>query len=520
MFQSKEIKYPVGIQTFSVVREGGYLYVDKTAFIARLLRGKYYFLSRPRRFGKSLFLSTLESYFLGERELFKGLAIENLTEKWEKYPVLHLDLNNRQYVSLESLKEELISHLEQWEAIYGDEKQDRAVEERFAYVIRRAKELTGKDVVILVDEYDKPLLSSIAHPDLSAQYRDLLKAFYSNLKSMDRYIKFAMLTGVARFSKVSIFSDLNNLNDITFVDDFAGICGITAEELNHYFDKSTDYLAQSLGSTPEKIKEDLKRRYDGYHFTEKSPDIYNPFSIMKVFDNKRMDSYWFESGTPSYLVKLIEQGGWKLRNLAPTEIEETKLATADIMTQNPILVCFQSGYLTIKGYDPVFKTYLLDYPNEEVKEGFLSFLVPYYIQKEGKDGVFSVKRFTMAILKGDIEEFMNLLSSMISGVPYSEKGSAEAHFQNATYLLFTLMGFYTNTEVRTSDGRIDLKLETPRFVYIFEFKIDSSAEEAMSQIEKKEYWVPYLNNGKEIVLIGADFSTKTRRITDWIIKSI
>ena len=389
MNKGSEIKYPVGIQTFETIRREGYLYIDKTSYIARLLKGQYFFLSRPRRFGKSLFLSTLESYFLGRRDLFKGLAIDSLSEDWDPHPVMHLDLSPRQYLSKESLIQELNANLEIWEELYGNEKRDRAIEERFAYVIRRAYEKTGKRVVILVDEYDKPLLSAIDNPSLAEEYRGILKAFYSNLKSMDRYIRFALLTGVARFSKVSIFSDLNNLNDISFVDDYAGICGITTEEMSKYFLEGIHHLAEKLELSPAEIEKELKRRYDGYHFTEKSPDIYNPYSMMKVFENKRMDSYWFDSGTPRYLVKLIEKGEWKLRNIAPTEIDSMVLTTAGITTTNPIPVFFQSGYLTIKDYDPVFKTYLLDYPNEEVKEGFLKFLVPYYIQKEGKDDGFS-----------------------------------------------------------------------------------------------------------------------------------
>ena len=520
MNKGTEIKYPVGIQTFETIRREGYLYIDKTSYIARLLKGQYFFLSRPRRFGKSLFLSTLESYFLGRRDLFKGLAIDSLSEDWDPHPVMHLDLSPRQYLSKESLIQELNANLEIWEELYGNEKRDRAIEERFAYVIRRAYEKTGKRVVILVDEYDKPLLSAIDNPSLAEEYRGILKAFYSNLKSMDRYIRFAMLTGVARFSKVSIFSDLNNLNDISFVDDYAGICGITTEEMSKYFLEGIHHLAEKSELSPAEIEKELKRRYDGYHFTEKSPDIYNPYSMMKVFENKRMDSYWFDSGTPRYLVKLIEKGEWKLRNIAPTEIDSMVLTTAGITTANPIPVFFQSGYLTIKDYDPVFKTYLLDYPNEEVKEGFLKFLVPYYIQKEGKDGGFSVKRFTTAVLKGEVDEFMELLESMISEVPYSEKGSAEAHFQNAIYLLYTLMGFHVKMEERTSNGRIDIKVETDRYIYIFEFKIDSSAGEAMDQIEEKKYWLPYVKTGKEIILIGASFNTKIRRLEEWEKKTI
>ena len=512
-------KYPVGIQTFSKIRKGHYLYVDKTRYIARLLRGSYYFLSRPRRFGKSLLLSTLEAYFRGERELFKGLYLDSAIDDWQPRPVLHLDLNTGSYDSPEGLIKSLEIHLSEWEKEFGvvnDKTVDYGPDLRFGRIIRTAFEKTGRKVAILVDEYDKPLLNVVNDEDLSDKLRKILKSFYSNLKTMDRYIEFGMLTGVARFSKVSIFSDLNNLNDISFVDDYAGICGITAEELDIYFKQGINDLSKNLGIDPEAVRTQLKRLYDGYHFTEKSPDIYNPFSLMNVFDNKRFDAYWFDSGTPTYLIKLIERGHWKLQKLAPTEIQRSQLVTAGIQTENPVPVCFQSGYLTIKDYDSVFKAYTLDYPNEEVKESFLSFLVPYFIEKKHDEANFSIKRFTIAIMRGDSKEFMELLDTMVAGVPYSEKGSSEAHFQNAIYLLFTLMGFYTHTEIRTSDGRIDLLVETDTYVYIFEFKVDSSAKAAMEQILKKKYWLPYSKRGKEIILVGADFNSGERRLSGWI----
>ncbi|MDE5887930.1 MAG: ATP-binding protein [Muribaculaceae bacterium] len=516
-------KYPVGVQTFREIREEGYLYIDKTEYIAKLLNGKYYFLSRPRRFGKSLLLSTIEAYFRGERELFKGLFLDSFTEDWEPHPILHIDLNNGIYDTKEGLIKLLELHISEWEnffAISNENTENYGFNLRFSRVIKEACVKTGKKVVILVDEYDKPLLNAVNDERLSDELRGVLKALYSNLKTMDRYIEFAMLTGVARFSKVSIFSDLNNLNDISFVDEYAGICGITAKEFDLYFHQPLTKLADYLDLDREALKEELKRLYDGYHFTEKSPDVYNPFSIMNVFANRRLDSYWFDSGTPTYLMKLIERGHWRLDKLAPTEIERSKLANAGIQTNNPVPVCFQSGYLTIKEYDPLFKTYMLDYPNEEVKQGFLSFLIPYFIEKNANDGDFSVKRFTMAALQGDADEFMQLMESMIAGVPYSEKGSAEAHFQNAIYLLFTLMGFYTHTEMRTSNGRIDLTVDTEKFLYIFEFKIDSSAEEAMKQILEKKYWLPYVKSNKEIILIGANFDAKERSLSGWIINRL
>lgn len=518
--KKEDIKYPVGIQNFTKMREEGFLYVDKTAYIYPLIKGNsFYFLSRPRRFGKSLLISTLEAYYQGKRELFKGLALDKLTDDWEPHPILHIDLNGREYRNRQSLVSELNAHLERWEEIYGDPKPDRSPEERFSNVIRRAFEITGKKVVILVDEYDKPLLSAMHDEDLAYEYRSLLKAFYGNLKSMDSYIEMGLLTGVARFSKVSIFSDLNNLRDISFVEEFAPICGITSDEMSLYFQQGIEELAAAEDLSFNEIREELKHNYDGYHFAKNSPDIYNPFSIVTAFANRRIAPYWFESGTPTFLVSLIEQGKWLLRDLAPVEIETKFLESAGIPSEDPVPSLYQTGYLTIKGYDNKFSTYTLDYPNKEVKEGFISFLIPYYIKGEGNGRRFSLKEFVLAINSGDIKRFMNQLEIMLAGVPYSEKGSSEAHFQNAVYILFSLMGQYVLIEDRTSNGRIDLVIETGSYVYLFEFKVDSSADDAMQQIIRKKYWLKFLSSGKKIYLIGANFSTATRNIDRYLITS-
>ena len=512
-----EIKYPVGLQSFPEIRERGFLYVDKTQYIYNLIKQKgYYFLSRPRRFGKSLLLSTIEAYYQGRRDLFKGLALDSLTENWDPHPVLHLDLNSREYFDRAALEAELNAYLEQWEKIYECPKPDRRPEERFANVIRNACEKTGKKVVVLIDEYDKPLLNAVNDDELGDSFRSLLKALYGNLKSMDKYIELGFLTGVARFSKVSIFSDLNNLRDISFEEQFAGICGITTDELDSYFQAGIARLAEKEGRTPQETREMLRLNYDGYHFADVSPDVYNPFSLMNVFAKMRMGSYWFESGTPSYLVRLIEREQWLLCDLAPIEIEANILESAGLLSPDPIPSLYQTGYLTIKDFDRVFRTYTLDYPNREVRDGFISFLVPYYIKPSGQPGQFSIKRFVTALTSGDADSFMKLLESMLAGVPYSEKGSAEAHFQNAAYILFTLMGQFVTIEDRTSNGRIDLTVETPQFLYIFEFKVDSSPEEAMKQIQEKKYWLKHIHSYKQIILIGANFDTKTRRLSGYI----
>lgn len=513
--------YPVGIQTFSEIRERGFVYVDKTEFIYKLFSGKYYFLSRPRRFGKSVLLSTLEAYYQGRRDLFRGLAIDSLTDVWEERPVLRLDLNSGIYDSVEGLLSELNRYLEMWESIYGDEKKDRNVSERFGYVITRACELTGKRVAILIDEYDKPLLNAFGNEELAREFRTILKAFYSNLKTCDRYIEIAMITGVARFSKVSVFSDLNNLRDISFEDEFAAICGITAEEIDRYFESGIQAIADRKGKSYDEVRDALRESYDGYHFAKVSPDIYNPFSLLNAFAAREIGKYWFRTGTPTYLVRLLEKADLNLPTLVPYEIDGDELEAAGILAEDPIPAFYQTGYLTIKEYLPRYETYVLDYPNKEVKEGFLKFLVPYYLAKTTADTEkrFNVSKFVRDVRDGKIESFMKSLDSLIAGVPYSTTKSAEDHFQTAIYLLFTLMGYLTRTEERTANGRIDLTVETDRYVYLFEFKIDKSARVAMDQIRGREYWRKFLSSGKEIYLVGANFNTRTRTLdSDYLIE--
>lgn len=513
------MKYPIGIQSFAKLRENNYLYVDKTKYVYKLISNQsYYFLSRPRRFGKSLLLSTIEAYYQGRRELFKGLAIESLTDKWEPHPVLHLDLNNREYKDETSLIAELNANLEHWEIIYGDEKKDRAPEERFAYIIRRACEKTGRKVVILIDEYDKPLLNTIHRPELADVYRSQLKAFYSNMKTMDAYIEMAMLTGVARFSKVSIFSDLNNLWDISFSEKFSAICGITSEELSHYFQDGIGELSKIMQCSKGDILKQLRKKYDGYHFSQHSPDIFNPFSIVNAFADMRMGDFWFDSGTPTFLFHLLECGNLPFRKIAPSVISRRYLESAGLLSSDPMPAFYQSGYLTIKNYDPDFQEYILDYPNEEVKFGFLEYLLRHVVPEVESRRGFSIPDFVRDVRSGKIESFMRRMESLVADVPYSEKGSAESHFQNLVYLLFTLMGHYTRMEDRTSDGRIDLQVETSGYIYIFEFKIDSTSRAAMEQIRDKKYWLRDTLSGKEIYLIGVNFDTSTRRLSEPVIE--
>lgn len=373
--------YPIGIQTFEVIRKEGYCYVDKTALIYQLVKsGRYYFLSRPRRFGKSLLISTLEAYFRGKKELFAGLAIEQLEQEWTEYPVLHLDLNARLYENVSSLTAILNQHLEQWEAIYGDEKKSRAPEERFAYLIEKICRTTGRQVVVLVDEYDKPLLQAIGNRDLQNEYRERLKAFYGVMKSKDAYIRFALLTEVTKFSNISVFSDLNNLADISMDNEYATICGITKEELYTTFDEDIRLLGQKNGMDEDETKQKLKEWYDGYHFSAQCPDMYNPFSLLSTFKGKVIDSYWFETGTPTFLIQLLKQGKYDLYALCHEQVSKDMLGDLNNIGGNPLPILYQSGYLTLKSYNREFGTYALDFPNREVAEGFNRHLLLDYAQ--------------------------------------------------------------------------------------------------------------------------------------------
>lgn len=385
------MKYPIGIQNFEKIRRGGYAYVDKTASMYKMVsEGSYYFLSRPRRFGKSLMVSTLEAFFSGKRELFEGLYAGSADWDWQQYPVLHLDLNVKKYATSEDLDKILNRHLEKWEQQYDSPYADRDIEERFLHVVELAYQKTGRQVVILVDEYDKPLLQAIGKPEMQSAYRATLKAFYGVLKSCDEYIKFALLTGVTKFGKVSVFSDLNNLIDISLDYEFYDICGITEEELLSVFSESIDALAERNRLTREECIAHLRQMYDGYHFEEDAPGVYNPFSVLSTFKKNKFGSYWFETGTPTYLVTLLRRHQYDLEDMANSEVTADVLNSIDSESTNPIPVIYQSGYLTIKGYNERFKKYILGFPNEEVEEGFVKYLAPYYLDNCDRKSVFDV----------------------------------------------------------------------------------------------------------------------------------
>lgn len=512
-------RYPIGIQSFDKIRDGGYVYVDKTEYVWRLVEeGQYYFLSRPRRFGKSLLISTLEAFFLGRRELFKGLAIDDKDYDWQEYPVLHLDLNTQNYTEENALHEALDLQLCRWEGKYGVSDEDRSLSSRFTNVIRAAYEATGRQVVVLIDEYDKPLLVNLFNKERLERFRDTLKAFYGVLKSCDRYIRFAFLTGVTKFGKVSVFSDLNNLRDISLLPAYNGICGISETELSGNFTDDIRRLADNIGGTYEQTGAQLKTNYDGYHFCrQKSEGIYNPFSVLNVLQNLEFDDYWFQTGTPTLLVELLKRTDTDLSTLDGTERSGAELMGLDPVFRDPVPVIFQSGYLTIKGYDKEENLYRLGFPNKEVERGFLNYLLPYYINPNLGSTGLKISVFVNALREGDVDSFMNELRSFMADIPYSKDNRRvpERRFSDVVFIVSRLMGYMVETEYMTNRGRIDLVVKTERYIYVIEFKVDKSPEEALAQIEEKGYVEPFFTDGREIIRVGAEFSTRTRNIVAW-----
>ncbi|KKB50774.1 hypothetical protein HMPREF1212_01498 [Parabacteroides sp. HGS0025] len=513
------IKYPIGIQNFESLRNDGYFYVDKTALIYQLVNnGRYYFLSRPRRFGKSLLLSTLEAYFEGKKELFEGLALEKLETDWVKRPILHLDLNTQKYDTPESLVDILNATLTRWEQMYGSEPSEVGPALRFQGIIRRAHEKTGHRVAILVDEYDKPMLQAIGNEELQQSFRNTLQAFYGALKTMDGHIKFAFLTGVTKFGKISVFSALNNLMDLSMWEDYAALCGITEQELHNNFEEGISQLAQTQGLTYDEACDELKERYDGYHFVENSVGIYNPFSLLNTFAKRKFGNYWFETGTPTYLVELLKMHNYDLHNIENIETDEDTLNSIDSSSTNPIPVIYQSGYLTIKGYDRRFGTYYLGFPNREVDEGFMKFLLPFYADTNKVDVAFHITKFVREVENGDYDAFFRRLQSFFADTPYELVRELELHYQNVLFIVYKLIGFYVKAEYHTSQGRIDLVLQTDKFIYLMEFKFEGTAEEALRQINEKNYALPFASDPRKLFKIGINFSNEMRNIERWVVE--
>ncbi|UTC78500.1 ATP-binding protein [Treponema sp. OMZ 799] len=535
-------KMPIGIQSFEKLITNGFLYVDKTEYVWNLIKNPApYFLSRPRRFGKSLLLSTLKAYFLGQKELFKGLAIEKLEEGekgkreiWQQYPVLYLDFNIAKYETREDLESLLNNHLCRWEEVYESKDAEKTFSERFFGVINRSYEKTGKQAVILIDEYDKPLLQTMWKDEaLNETYRTILKGFFGVIKSADYAIRFAFLTGVTKFSKVSIFSDLNNLRDLSLLSDYSAVCGISQEELEADFKPEIKALAANNDLSYEDALSKLKQRYDGYLFARKGSAMYNPFSLLNVFESREFSSYWFATGTPTFLVEYLKKAYYHIPDLdGNVQLDEHGLNEYRADPILPIPILFQSGYLTIKSYDSEFELYRLGFPNDEVRYGFLHNLLPAYTSITYDKTGFSVMEFTKAVREGDVDLFMQKMKGIISGIPYdalTEKDLAlrEQNYQTAVYLVFALMNQFVQTEVHCATGRADCIVELKDRVYIFEFKLgstetaeDAAAKNAVKQIKEKNYADKYSGSGKKIIAVGASFDEEKRTIKDWLIGNL
>ncbi len=517
------MKYPIGIQTFSQIIENGFVYVDKTDMVYSLAtEGKVYFLSRPRRFGKSLLLSTLRSYFDGKKDLFKGLKIDALEKDWHQHKVFHIDFNGTNFTVPGALNMKIEGYIHDWEKEYDITPEvDFGLGSRFEKILKVASEKSGRGVVVLIDEYDKPLLDVLERdPDLLDRNREILKAFYSVFKQSDAYLRFVFLTGVTKFSQISVFSGFNQPLDISMSEKYESLCGITEEELLSYFAEPIREMADSEGCTEEEMQKLLKQRYDGYHFGKTMTDIYNPFSLLNAFYNKDIRDYWFASGTPTYLIRLMNHFNEGIDELTGKyySLDEFVNYKADI--EYPLPMIYQSGYLTIKDYERDMGLFLLDFPNNEVKSGFLTMVATNYLQCEATLDSW-IRQAVFALKKGRLEEFRKMLTSFLASIPYTmrrkeDERERERYFQYTFYLLLRLMSVYTvSLEREQSEGRVDCIVDTPQYVYIFEFKLDGTAAEALKQIEDKGYARPYGNDTRTIYKIGVSFSSQTGTIEDW-----
>ena len=517
------MKYPIGIQSFDQIIEDGYVYVDKTALVYSLAHeGKIYFLSRPRRFGKSLLVSTLENYFLGRKELFRGLAIEGLEKEWAVHPVFHVDFNGAVFSDAGQLEEMLRDYVEGWERSYGlSPDKELGMGLRFRNVLRVAHEQSGRRAVVLIDEYDKPILDVLdVDASLEERHRNVLKAFYSVFKAADRDLQFVLLTGVTKFSQVSVFSGFNQPKDISMDGRYEALCGITQEEIDRYFPQSIAAMAGDYRCTPEEMKQRLKRQYDGYHFSDRLTDVYNPFSLLNALDSRRIYDYWFRSGTPTYLIRLLSHFNETMNELTGKYYRPEEFVDYKADVERPLPMIFQSGYLTIKAYDMRMNKFLLDFPNNEVKNGFLTMLATSYL-KPGQHVEGWIDSVVEAMEAGETDKLRTLFTSFLAGIPYTmrRKGDGnerERYFQYTFYLIMRLVSVYTvYVEKAQSRGRVDCVVETPRYVYIFEFKLDGTSAEALRQIEDRGYALEYASDARQLYKIGVSFSSETGTVGEW-----
>ena len=509
--------YPIGIQTFSKIREGNYLYIDKTEYVYRMTHSasSYMFLSRPRRFGKSLLTSTLHSYFSGCKELFHGLAMEKLEKEWTEYPVLHFDMSTAKHADSEQLLQELNLKLYGYEQIYGRLEEEVNPNQRLMGLIKRAYEQTGKKVVVLIDEYDAPLLDVVHERENLDVLRNIMRNFYSPLKACDPYLRYVFLTGITKFSQLSIFSELNNIKNISMDEPYAAICGISEDEIRLQMKDDLGGLAKKLEITPEEALMKLKENYDGYHFTSPSPDIYNPFSLLNAFADGKFGSYWFGSGTPTYLVKMLNKFGVKPSEIGRRQLKSSVFdAPTETMT-DAVPLLYQSGYITIKDYNKMLDLYTLDIPNKEVRLGLMESLLPYYVNNKTPEATTMVAYLFYDIQNGDMDAALHRLQEFLSTIPYCDNTRFEGHYQQVFYIIFSLLGYYVDVEVRTPRGRVDIVLRTKTTLYVMELKLDKSAGEAMEQIDLKNYPERFALCGLPVVKVAVSFDSERCTIGDW-----
>ena len=509
--------YPIGIQTFSKIREGNYLYIDKTEYVYRMTHSasSYMFLSRPQRFGKSLLTSTLHSYFSGRKELFHGLAMEKLEKEWTEYPVLHFDMSTAKHADSEQLLQELNLKLYGYEQIYGRLEEEVNPNQRLMGLIKRAYEQTGKKVVVLIDEYDAPLLDVVHERENLDVLRNIMRNFYSPLKACDPYLRYVFLTGITKFSQLSIFSELNNIKNISMDEPYAAICGISEDEIRLQMKDDLGGLAKKLEITPEEALMKLKENYDGYHFTSPSPDIYNPFSLLNAFADGKFGSYWFGSGTPTYLVKMLNKFGVKPSEIGRRQLKSSVFdAPTETMT-DAVPLLYQSGYITIKDYNKMLDLYTLDIPNKEVRLGLMESLLPYYVNNKTPEATTMVAYLFYDIQNGDMDAALHRLQEFLSTIPYCDNTRFEGHYQQVFYIIFSLLGYYVDVEVRTPRGRVDIVLRTKTTLYVMELKLDKSAGEAMEQIDLKNYPERFALCGLPVVKVAVCFDSERCTIGDW-----
>lgn len=521
------VKYPIGMQDFKEIREKGFLYVDKTHFIPLLLRGsKYFFLARPRRFGKSLFLSTLEYFFHGDRSLFNHLEIDSFEWDWTNYPVIHFDFSGANYTVEKGMETRIAFALNEYEKLFGvNPLPEFPLEERFRNLIIQTFEKTGKQIVVLVDEYEKPVIDNLDNSNLFEHNRNFLRGFYSVLKSCDKYLKLVFLTGVTRFGQMSVFSGLNNIRDISMNPLFASICGVTEKELVHNFSRGIQELADAENTDFQGALQLLKYNYDGYHFTKNSQDIFNPYSLINCLEDKSIKPYWSFTGTPSLLAKLLISKDYNLEMLDGVMASEETLMGINNQFDDPVALFYQTGYLTIKSYDKDLDEFVLGYPNKEVEKAFFQFILPYYYKHRNNESESVIGNLNRFIIKGEAEKAVKALQSFSSGISYDliPNVEVERHFQSMMYIVVKLLASFKvkiTPEWKTSDGRIDLLIETPKFVYIIEIKRNSNPEEAMKQIYNKNYFLPFVADSKKVFLVGMNFSTEKKRLDGFIIKEV